>query len=212
MRLLLVRHGQSRGNVEGRIQGPDDPLNDVGRGQARAAARVIAARSDVTHLYASPLERAMETASIIGAAIGVKPQPLPGLAEISAGVAAGMLWTEWSEQNPALAARMQMQDRALEAGWEGGETGHTFSNRVLDAYDELVTRHLGTDDIVVAVSHGGPLAWISARLHGDPLDAWPSSRGVFLNCSITELEIDRDGATDIIALNGTAHLDQVLPD
>src|SRR5690349_7965495 len=73
MRLILVRHGQSVGNVEQRIQGKDDPLTDFGRRQAAAAGETLAARGDITHLYASPLARAFETATIIGRAIGLQP-------------------------------------------------------------------------------------------------------------------------------------------
>ena len=78
MLLLLVRHGQSLGNVEQRIQGIDDPLTDHGREQARGVARALADRGDITHLYASPLDRALETASIIGAATGREPAPRGG--------------------------------------------------------------------------------------------------------------------------------------
>ncbi|HWV36110.1 MAG TPA: histidine phosphatase family protein [Thermomicrobiales bacterium] len=205
MRLLLVRHGQSLGNIESRIQGDDDPLTDHGRAQARAAARALAERGDITHLYASTLMRAFETASIIGRAIGLDPVPVPGLAEINAGTAAGMLWSEWSAQFPEEARRMASDDRYLEA-WAGGESGKTFSERVLAAYNEIVTRHQGTQDTVTVVSHGGALAWISAHIHGDPMDVWPSARAGFVNCSISELEIDATGQGEIIAWNQADHL------
>ncbi len=205
MRLLLVRHGQSLGNIEARIQGDDDPLTEHGREQARHAAAYLATRGDVTHLYASSLARALETATIIGVAIGQGPVPVPGLAEINAGTAAGMLWTEWSEQFPDKAARRGSE--SLMEEWDGGESAHIFSLRVLAAYNEIVTRHQGTHDVVVLVSHGGALTWISAHVHGDPLDAWPAQRAGFLNCSISELEIDADGKCTIIAWNEHAHLE-----
>lgn len=210
MRLILIRHGQSRGNLDARIQGDDDPLTDLGRTQARAAGAALASRGDVTHLYASSLDRAFETASIIGAAIGLAPVRVPGLAEINAGTAAGMLWMEWVAQNPEVAARIAASERLLTDRWAGGESGQEFSDRVFAAYDEIVNRHLGTDDVVAAVSHGGPLAWISARLHGDPIDQWPSSRGIFLNCSITELDVGADGHGEVVTLNGAGHLDGIV--
>ena len=206
MRLLLVRHGQSLGNIEARIQGDDDPLTGHGREQARRVAAHLAARGDVTHLYTSSLARAYETAAIIGAAIGREAVSVPGLAEINAGTAAGMLWTEWSEQFPEEAARRANNSHFMEE-WDGGESAHIFSLRVLAAYNEIVTRHQGTNDIVVLVSHGGALAWISAHVHGDPLNAWPAQRSGFLNCSISELEIDAEGKSTIIAWNGHAHLE-----
>lgn len=210
MQLILVRHGQSQGNMEARIQGDDDPLTELGRTQARAAGAALADRGDVTHLYASALDRAFETASIIGAAIGLSPVRVSGLAEINAGTAAGLLWTEWAAQNPEVAARIESQERLLSDRWAGGESGQEFADRVFAAYDEIVNRHLGSTDVVVAVSHGGPLAWISARVHGDPIDQWPSSRGIFLNCSISELDVAADGHGEVITLNGTDHLDGLV--
>ena len=56
---------------------------------------------------------------------------------------------------------------------------------MIAAYNEIVTRHVGTDDVVVAVGHGGSLAWIAAQRYGDPLDIWPGARGGFRNCSIS---------------------------
>lgn len=205
MHLLLVRHGQSLGNIEARIQGDDDPLTEHGRTQARAAAAHLGARGDITHLYTSSLMRAHETAAIIGAVIGLDAMPVPGLAEINAGTAAGMLWTEWSRQFPEEAARRVSNTHLMEA-WEGGESARVFANRVLAAYDEIVTRHRTTNDVVALVSHGGALAWISARIHGDSLDSWPATRSVILNCSISELAIDEDGTSTIVAWNQHAHL------
>ena len=207
MLLLLVRHGQSLGNIEARIQGSDDPLTDFGREQAKAVAARLARRHDVTHLYASPLDRAMETAGIIGSATGRTPVPIAGLAEIDAGRAAGLLWSDWRAANPDLAAIMADPNRPMTQGWDGGENGTQFGARVIAAYDEIVTRHTGTDDVVVAVGHGGSLAWIAAKAHGDPLDAWPGARGGLLNCSISELVIDRKGYGEPGPWNQADHLE-----
>lgn len=207
MLLLLVRHGQTVGNIEERIQGDDDPLTDFGRRQARTLAAHLAQRSGITHLYASPLIRALETATIIGEALDLEPVPVPGLAEINAGHAAGQLWHEWRLANAELAEIMARPDRPLTAGWAGGETGHQFGQRVIAAYDEIVTRHIGTQDVVVAVGHGGSLAWIAAKVFGDSLDLWPGLRAGFLNCSISEVHIDERGVATPGAWNQVAHLD-----
>lgn len=211
MRLLLVRHGQSLANVERRIQDDDDPLTEFGRAQARAVGRHLAERGDVTHLYASPLARAYETASLVGTAIGLQPVAMPGLAEVNAGTAAGTLWEDWRVQHPEEAAKIESGSGRMEDRWLGGESGQEFADRVLAAYDELVTQHLGTDDVVTAVSHGGPLAWISARVHGDPEDVWPMERAIFQNCSVSELEVSPDGHGDPVGWNLVDHLADVSP-
>src|ERR671910_890596 len=70
-RVLLVRHGQSEWNAAGRWQGQADPsLSDLGRLQAREAARAVGA---VDAIWSSDLQRAAETAIIIGDQIGVGP-------------------------------------------------------------------------------------------------------------------------------------------
>ena len=206
MLLLLVRHGQSLGNIEGRIQGSDDPLTDFGRMQAGAVASALARRGDVTHLYASPLDRAMETASIIGEAIALAAQPIAGLAEINAGRAAGLLWTDWRTRNPEMAEIMARPDRPVHAGWSGGENGREFGNRVIAAYTEIVTRHIGTEDVVVAIGHGGSLAWIAAKAYGDSLDIWPGARAGFSNCSISEIRVDASGHGEPGPWNQVGHL------
>lgn len=207
MRLILVRHGQSRANVDAIIQGDDDPLTDLGRTQAHAVGEHLGQRLDVTHLYASPMARARETAEIIGTYLDLQPSFEAGLAEINPGTAAGMTWDQWTAANPELAERLRTEKRTLDDRWEGGESGQEFVDRIFAAYDRIVTQHLGTDDVVVVVSHGGPLSWISARLHGDPLERWPMGRSDFRNCSVTEIEIDADGAHTIRALNQISHLE-----
>lgn len=211
MRLILVRHGQSVGNVESRIQGRDDPLTDFGRRQATAAGAYFSARGDVTHLYASPLDRALETASIIGKAIDRTPVEVPGLAEIDAGVAAGLVWAEWVGQFPEEAAAMQAATVSPFGIWRGGESGQDMADRVFAAWDEIVERHLDSTDVVALVSHGGPLAWIAARVHDDSLDVWPADRAVFRNCSVSEIEFDADGSHRIIGWNQTEHVENVTP-
>jgi probable phosphoglycerate mutase len=161
-------------------------------------------------LYASPLSRAFETATIIGRAIGRQPDPLDGFAEIDPGDASGLLWTEWAEKFPVQAAAIQTATRSPFEKWAGGESGQDLADRVFNAWDELVTRHLGTEDVVTLVSHGGPLAWIAARLHDDPLDVWPTERAGFRNCSISELLFEPDGSHTFVGWNETAHLDDVV--
>jgi broad specificity phosphatase PhoE len=152
----------------------------------------------------------METAGIIGQAVNQEPVPIAGLAEINAGRAAGLLWEDWRLQNPELAEIMANPARGILEGWEGGENGQQFGARVIAAYTEIVTRHVGTNDVVVAVGHGGSLAWIAAKAHGDPLDVWPGSRAGFHNCSISELHIDHTGHGVPGAWNQVDHLKDLV--
>src|SRR5215472_17708232 len=84
-RLLLVRHGESTWNAGRRIQGQlDPPLSDRGLTQAQEVAERFAGHR-LEGLYSSDLVRAMRTAKLIGAAVGVEPMAEPGLREIALG-------------------------------------------------------------------------------------------------------------------------------
>jgi broad specificity phosphatase PhoE len=206
MRLLLIRHGQSLGNIRNQLQGHDDPLTDLGRTQAQVTGRYLAANASITHLYCSPLARAFETASIIGRAIRHEPMVEQGLAEINIGVAAGTPFTVWMERNPDLVDQMRDPVTRMDYTWHGGENGHIFRDRVFAAWDHIVNEHLGLDHVVAVVTHGGALAWIAARLQELPVDTWP--KDAFRNTSLSEIDIDRDGSSSVVAWNQTEHLEE----
>ena len=85
MKLILVRHGETDLNRDGRILGlTDAPLNATGRSQASAVAAPLSAELPFK-MYVSPLARAMETAHIVADALGITPTPLSGLQEADAG-------------------------------------------------------------------------------------------------------------------------------
>src|SRR4051812_32922694 len=83
--LYLVRHGETAFNRESRWQGHrDTTLTAFGEAQARAAARRLE-REHPTALYTSPLTRALRTATVIGNAVGLEPEPRDDLREVDVG-------------------------------------------------------------------------------------------------------------------------------
>ena len=102
-RVLLVRHGQSEWNAAGRWQGQaDPPLSDLGRLQAREAARAVGA---VDAIWSSDLQRAAETAIIIGDQIGVGPVVVDDrLRERDAGEWTGLTRAQIEQRNPGFLA------------------------------------------------------------------------------------------------------------
>jgi probable phosphoglycerate mutase len=144
--LLVVRHGQSEWNADGRWQGQEDPpLTDRGRAQARQAARAVGA---VDGIFASPLDRAATTAAIISEEIGVGPVvTLPGLMERNAGEWQGLTRPEIEELHPGYLAEGRRPP-----GWEDDAR---VEARVLGAFDVIAREHpYGS---VVAVAHAGVL-------------------------------------------------------
>jgi len=96
-RLVLVRHGQTAWNLEGRAQGHSDvPLDDVGLAQAAAAAPYVAALRP-SALWSSDLARARQTASFVEAATGLAATPDPRLREYDVGIRSGLTLPEGLE-------------------------------------------------------------------------------------------------------------------
>ena len=206
MRLLLVRHGETEGNVGRRLQGADDSLTERGRRQAGEIAAHLSARGDVVALYASPYRRAFDTARAIGGALGLEPEPRPALAEIDVGDAAGYRFEAWVEEFPEEAERFRTE--GVEYSWPGGESGRDLSARTEREIGRILEAHGREDVAVVVVSHGGALAWIIAHLLGEPEGEWPHSYARLDNCSVTEAEIspNGEGPAEFLYTNEVGHL------
>jgi probable phosphoglycerate mutase len=166
VRLLLVRHGLSEWNAAGRWQGwADPPLADVGRQQARAAAEAV---GSVDVLVSSDLQRAHETASIIGETIGIGPVVVePELRERHVGEYTGLTRHEIEARWPGALASY--------ADPPGGETREEVVRRIVGAIRVLAVDHPGAD--VLAVSHGGVIRYLERHL-GEERPPLPNLAGV----------------------------------
>jgi broad specificity phosphatase PhoE len=144
--LLLVRHGETDWNAEGRLQGHTDrPLNDYGRRQATDLADRLAGE-EIAAIYASDLARATETAEIVGARLGLPVVVDPDLREKN--------WGSWEGLT---------SDERLTVEFEG-ESTEEHRERILRAVARIVERHPGQR--VVVVTHGGSLRRIQAAVSG----------------------------------------------
>ena len=164
--LVLIRHGQTAWNVEGRWQGQaDPPLNERGREQARLVAE-YQSQFGFAALYSSDLRRAMETAQVISAAMGVEVSPDPRLREINLGRWQGMLADDIRAQYPDELERWH--ESPLTAHPPDGEDVPALATRVLKAVNEIVARYPGQR--VGIVAHGLPIAVVLCRSAGVGLD------------------------------------------
>lgn len=186
-RISLVRHGQTDWNHDGRIQGRSDiPLNDTGREQARETGRALAAAGRrFDGVYASPLARAMETASIIAHELRMSdPEPVPGLEERSYGLAEGLTGPEIRERFG--------DDRAQIPEWEDDAS---LIARVLAALSGLAAHHVGERILVVA--HGGVIGALTRHLTGGER---PARGEPIRNGSVHDFEVV-DGELRLVAFN-----------
>ena len=147
--LILVRHGETDWNRDGIWQGHGDPtLNDLGRSQAAALAERLA-DVEIDVLYSSDLRRAMETAEIVGRALGLAVSPDSGLREIDIGSWSGLTRSQIAERYPG----MERLD---------GETNEAFDTRVIDTVRRIATAH--PRQRVLAITHGGVVRALDRHL------------------------------------------------
>ncbi|MFD1713498.1 histidine phosphatase family protein [Amnibacterium flavum] len=185
-RLELVRHGQTDWNLQGRIQGTSDiPLNDTGRRQAREAGQRLAAEH-WDAIVSSPLSRALETAQIIAAEIGLDDiEIIDDLRERSYGTAEGLSGVE-------LDALRQRGEHI-----QGREKRSHVVARARPALVELAERH--PDQSVLVVTHGGV---IGSLVRDVTAYAWPEPGQMISNASSQHFAY-ADGEIGLIEFNGT---------
>jgi len=160
--LVLIRHGQTDWNVEGRWQGQaDPPLNERGREQAYHAAQ-YQRQFGFAALYSSDLRRAMETAQIIGVELGVEVIPEPRLREINLGKWQEMLSADIEAQYPDEFRRWHTSP--LTAHPPDGEDVPALAVRVLETVNKIIARH--PKRRVGIVAHELPIAIVLCRSAG----------------------------------------------
>jgi broad specificity phosphatase PhoE len=166
-RLVLVRHGQSQGNLERRLdtRPPGAALTDLGRDQARTFARDLA--HPAAMIAHSVAVRAAQTAAEISGELGLDPHAFEGIHEVQVGD------LEARNDDDAIAEFETVYQRwhegDLDAPMPGGETGNEVLDRYVPVLTQLRMRYLDDDawrgDIVV-VSHGAAIRLVSAVLAG----------------------------------------------
>jgi broad specificity phosphatase PhoE len=167
---LLVRHGESQGNLEGRLQGQRDyPLTARGESQARAVGRFLTRHgAPWKALYASPLTRALRTAELIAGAAGQRPpEVLDALTELGAGRLEGLDRHAIAEAHPEFLQRGLAGSGDFSA--YGGESYDDIQGRVTRLRDELIDRHRASADRIVCVAHGGIAHQLTKALIAEPV-------------------------------------------
>lgn len=199
-RLVLVRHGETAWNREGRLQGlTDHPLNEAGRLQSLAVAERLRGR-DVDAVYTSPLLRAAQTAEAIAAALGRNAVRHDLLRERDVGAWGGLTYADLRDRHAGEWERALAGDD-LPLG--GGETKAQVLSRMAQAFAEIDRRHEGGR--VVVVSHGMAIKALVCGLLG--LDLAHSERiATPGNASLTEFE-GRRGGPRLVVLADASHVD-----
>ena len=192
---LLVRHGLTP--TTGKVlpgRAPGLHLADAGQSQANAAAERIAALNRVDAVYASPLERARETAAPIAKGKGLKVRIDKGLLECDFG--------EWTGAELKKLMKLPEWGTVIRAPstfrFPGGESFNEMQVRIVSAIDRLRAAHQG--GVVVCVSHADPIKAAVAHAMGTHIDLF--QRIVISPCSVTAIAYSTGGPV-VLTVNST---------
>lgn len=201
MKLYLIRHGQTRWNEEGKIQGKTDiPLNREGIAQAQLLAEAME-RRPVGAVYSSPLKRAYQTAACVAERQGLTPVPIDGLREVDFGLWEGMTWKEIEKQYPKDFA---LWDRnPAEHTPTGGERREECRARCAASMEQILRENEDGKDIAI-VAHGGILVFVALWLTQMSQE---KNEIIVKNASITTVNYEKEtGEGRILDLNDVSHL------
>jgi broad specificity phosphatase PhoE len=193
VRLLLIRHGQTDGNVRGALDTvlPGPPLTELGQAQAVDLAARLAGEP-VVAVYASRATRAQQTAAPLAARFGLDVRVVDGVHEVVAGDLEGATDHESIRTYMDTVRRWTLGD--LEASLPGGENGTSVRTRMLDAVARLRAKHeqADPDGVVALVSHGGAIRlgaeWLAPNVHADVANA-----ALIPNTGLVELHARPEG-------------------
>ena len=180
-RVFMVRHGATVLSAEDRFAGATDvALSDEGREQTRRLAHRLS-HEKIAAVYASPLGRTVETASILAAPHKLEVQARDGFREINHGRWEQMTRREVEEKFPEEAAEWEKDPYTFAP--LGGESGLAVTARALPVLIELVRNHAGEN--ILVVSHKATIRLLLSSLLGfdprryrDNLDQKPAALNI----------------------------------
>ena len=165
---LLIRHGENNFVKQGRLPGrlPDIHLNEHGQEQATAVAESLK-KLPIRAIYASPLERAVETAEPLAKALGLEIQLRPALLDTHVGEWEGQLVKKLRK----LPLWQQVQQQPSEVRFPEGESFLELQERLVKEIDAIRLSHKAKD-MVAVVFHCDPIKLVLAHYIGLPLDGF----------------------------------------
>lgn len=197
--ILLIRHAVNDFVRSGRLAGwtPEVHLNEEGRAQAEALGRRMAG-AVVDALYASPLERTMETAQAVQQhhpRLSIIPEP--GIGEVRYG--------DWQGKTVAELQSRKMwqvvQHYPSRAVFPNGEAMRDVQARAVNTVEALVARH--PRQTILIFSHADIIKMLLAHFLGMHLDAF--QRIAIAPASISTVQLDY-GRPTVGVMNDTSHL------
>jgi phosphoserine phosphatase len=196
VQIVLVRHGATDWNLQGRCQGSTDrELSEVGLRQAAQTSALLSSE-EIHAIYSSNLRRARQTAEVIS-----QPHNLPvmiedGVRELDHGELEGLTFNDIKNNYAEFLMRWRSEPGDIYV--PGGERLADVAERAWKGLNEIIRRHRGAPGILV-VSHNFPILGIVCRITGTPLNDY---RTFHLDpCSVTRLKQDHGGTWQVTHVN-----------
>lgn len=198
--IILIRHGETEWNVLHRFQGISDvPLNETGRKQAGFAKQGLEGTT-LTAIYTSPLQRAMETASIIRGERNIPVYAEEGLKEMGVGEWEGLLVSEIDEKYPGLYDVWRTHPSQIQL--QGAEPFDKTRERAMKTFWKIVGENRG--GTVLLVSHMMCISSILLTVAGFPLDeVWQHP---ITNGALNIVTVDDDDKAEITYWSKDDHI------
>ena len=185
-RLVLLRHGRTAHNADGRIQGQlDVPLDEVGQAQAQALGTVFATQPP-SYVVSSDLVRARDTAQAVCDHVGLPLDLDERLRETYFGEWQGLQLRDLEERWPEEFARW----RVGQGGPVGGETMADVGTRAAAVVAEHLPA-LGEGESLLLVTHGGTARALVGTLCGFDRASWWTMAPLGNTCWTTLVEWER---------------------
>lgn len=206
MEIVLVRHGATDWNLQGRCQGSTDrDLSEVGTRQAEQISALLS-REAIDAIYSSGLRRARRTAELIS-----QPHNLPVLIEhevreLDHGDLEGLTFNEIKNNYAEFLVRWRSVPAEIRV--PGGEGLADVAARAWNGLGQIIERHADAQRVVV-VSHNFPILGIVCRVTGTHLNDY---RNFHLDpCSVTRLSYEAGRNWQVTHVNSQDYTPQMPP-
>ncbi len=201
-KIYLIRHGESEWNFLGKVQGQKNTkLTDLGKSQAKAMGKRLKIEN-IDIIYSSDLERALNTAEIIGSQINKPVIVSKSIREINFGIWEGLTKKELREKHEDKHDIWLKSPNELEL--EGAENLNTLKDRAMKWINNIIKENPGKN--IAIVSHSATLKVLLLGILGIPLSHYKNI--TISNVSLNIIEY-RDYNKVLVKLNDVSHLEGI---
>lgn len=158
MKIYLIRHGESTGDIEDRYGGDyDDHLSEKGQSQATELAVKLKDKG-IEKVFVSPLIRAKETDETVRSILEIESEIVENLRERNQyGILTGMVKSEAKEKYPELVEELKNFHNTI----KNAESYENFQQRIIAAFENIVMQK---SSCVAVITHGGPIKVILRKI------------------------------------------------